>query len=177
MKKRVVISFAMIAVFLVTLTLNIASAPGESRDPKYEVALSTRIIMIPTDPMEVARLEAWMYLTNPSREMERTDTSILHSIGVNWVKWTMIAPEGTSGFMQVYPNGTVVTEMGIFYSPEWGDRIRTVVHPMEKALVFYVGWEFSSNWPKGILNLIFEVNIEYEEQTLELVETLQVNAQ
>ncbi len=180
MKKKVLLSFAMITVFLVTFTFNFASAPRDIREPRCEVILSPHLIIRPTDPGEDEILETWMYVTNPSREMERIGAGIPgthHSINVNWVNITQIPPSGGSAFMQVYPNGTVVTNTGTFYGPGWGDRIRTVVHPMEKALVWYMGWEFISTSQQGIWNFIFKVNIEYEEQISELVETFQVIVQ
>ena len=183
MKKKVFVSFAMITVFLMTLILSLASAPRDIKEPKCEVILSSHLIMRPTNPGEKEILENWMYMTNPSKEMERIGTGIpgesmvLHSINVNWVNLTSITPSGASAFMQVYPNGTVVTDSGTFYSPGWGDRIRTVVHPMEKALVWYSGWEFISTSQQGTWSFIFKVNIEYEEQTLELVETFQIITQ
>jgi len=74
----------------------------------------------------------------------------------------------------VYPDGTVITPSGVFNVPGLGERIRTVVHPMEKALVWYIGWGWTSDQEQGIHNFIFKVNIEYEGETLELVETFQV---
>ncbi len=160
-----------------TLALNLAGAPGGIREPRCEVVLSSHVVMRPTDPADEVILENWMYVTNPSREMERTGTVVHHSINVNWINLTQVWPGGGSGFMQVYPNGTVVTSTGTFYGPEWGDRIRTVVYPMEKALVWYSGWEFLSTSSPGIWNFIFTVNFEYEEQPMELVETFQVVVQ
>ncbi len=180
MIKKVLLSVVMITVFLMAFTLSFVSALRDVKEPKYEVILSSHAILRPTDPGEGEVLETWVYVTNPSREMERIGTGIpgtLHSINVNWVNFTQTWPSGGSGFMQVYPNGTIVTDAGTFYGPGWGDRIRTVVHPMEKALVWYVGWEFESTSQQGIWSFTFTVNIEYEEQTSELVKTVQVVVQ
>ncbi|UCE29618.1 MAG: hypothetical protein JSV85_02550 [Candidatus Bathyarchaeota archaeon] len=180
MKKKIFVSFLMITVFLMTLTLSLANAPTDIKEPKCEVILSSHVIMLPTDPGEEEVLETWIYITNPSKEMERMGIGIPgthHSINVNWVNLTQIWSSGGSAFMQVYPNGTVVTDTGTFYSPGWGDRIRTVVHPMERALVWYSGWQFVSTSQQGIWDFIFKVNVEYEEQTIELVETFHVIAQ
>jgi len=85
-----------------TLALNFASAPGNIREPKCEVELSSHIIVLPTDPGEEVPFETWFYVTNPSREMETiwpSSPGTLHSINVNWVNLTHTYPSIGSTFM------------------------------------------------------------------------------
>jgi len=177
MNNKIPVSLTLAVLVLMMSTLNLTIATKE--EPKFEVILTSHSLKIPTEPEEKVSFDSWLYITNPSKEMEREGTDVFHSIKVNWVNLTYIEPDGSSYWMVIYPDGTVMDPDGQYYMPGLGSRIRTIVYPMEKALVFYVGWSYSLEWgiQRGIYTFIYTVNTEYEEQTFELIETFQVTLQ
>jgi len=177
MNKKILASLMLVVLVLMSSTLNLVSAPKDIKKPKCEVILSSHSIKLPN---ENPTFEAWIYVTNPSKEMEREPFGdiphgciVLHCIKVNWLKFTHIRPDGASWWWILYPNGEVIDPEGKYYDPGFGNRIKTIVYPMEKALVYYGGWMFAQDSQKGVHRYIYTVNVEYEGQILDLVATFQ----
>jgi len=68
MNKKILASLMLVVLVLMSSTLNLVSAPKDIKKPKCKVILSSHSIKLPN---ENPTFEAWIYVTNPSKEMER----------------------------------------------------------------------------------------------------------
>jgi hypothetical protein len=91
----------------------------------------------------------------------------------------MIQPDMEIRQYRFYPNGDLEDLINGGRDPIPGYELRwdPIVHPGETSLVFYSGWMFTVDFGSlpGIYQFTYELCVEYEGTTYDLVKTFNIN--
>ena len=168
MDRRIVLP--AMALALVAIGLGIVGSVGSAAPsfaangakPTFHVVLSTVTAHVG------GMVDTFLYLTNPSHNMETFGTPIqtrqlVHAAVVNSLTCEVLYPDGTTEtptFDPSDPNG--------MFAWRWDP----VVNPLERSLVFFLGWSVGGN--AGVVRFKYTLTVTFEGQTSDLVETFRV---
>ena len=164
MDRRIVLP--AMALALVAIGLGIVGSVGSAAPsfaangakPTFHVVLSTVTAHVG------GMVDTFLYLTNPSHNMETFGTpvqsrNLVHVAVVDLLTCEVLYPDGTTE--------TYTAPGGIF-----DYRLDPVVNPLERSLVFFLGWSVKEN--AGVCRFKYTLTVTFTGQTFDLVETFRV---
>jgi hypothetical protein len=176
-KNKKIIFTLIIITSLILVSINFMNTvlapvnPILGNSPKMEVSRTSKVAYI-----DQTEFDTWVYVTNPSRSLDRLMllpdppyTEILHTVTINYLKINYIDTDGIEYFLEFYPPEGE--------PQDWDDyRWDAVVNPRETSLVFYVGFQWTSDVGSvsGLAHFTYLLNCEYEGIEYDLVDTFTI---
>ena len=110
-------------------------------------------------------VDTFLYVTNPSHNLETAGMPVqtrqlVHAAVVNFVTCEVLYPDGTTETDTFAPGG--------IFNYRWDP----IVNPLERDLVFFLGWSVGGQ--KGVIHFKYTLDVTFEGQTFDLVETFRV---
>jgi hypothetical protein len=167
MDRRIVLP--AMALALVAIGLGVVGSLGSAAPvfaangakPTFNVVLSSATV----HQGDGNWVDTWLFVTNPSHDLTTVGSSggrtIVHVVTVESLTCA-----------QVYPNGTTETDTFTPNDVMFHYRWDPVVNPLERSLVFFVGWNAAET--TGIWRFKYTLTVTYEGQTFNLVESFRV---
>ncbi len=170
MNKRIRIALVtalLLVVMALFTSMSSTTAKGPyGLQPKLTVQLSRRALDQDSDEF----VDTWLYVRNPSRDMETTypeeNREIVHVVEVIDLDVVITLPDGELETFNLDPN---------FRPYRWD----TMVYPGETSLVFFVGWKFPSGdgYEAGVYRFTYTLNVVFEGEVFDLVRAFRLRVE
>ena len=174
-KKMIIALLVMTLLILGSIsfmsTVSAPANPNVESSPKMKISYTSKVTHIDQEGVDFC-----VYVTNPSKSMDRLVllpdppyTEILHTVTINYLEITGTDTDGTEFFLEFYPPEGE--------PQDWDDyRWDAVVNPRETSLVFYVGFQWTSDVGSipGMAHFTYLLNCEYEGVEYNLVDELTI---
>jgi hypothetical protein len=156
-RKKIISLLLVFVVFcgVVALVGTASTVDATGNMPKLSIRVSDYNIL---EISEAGFTDHWLYVTNPSWNMERPPFGNFHNVTLNQLDLTVKYPNGTS---ETFPY------MNVGLPTRWNPTIK----PGETVLVFYLGYYLPDI---GIHAFTYTIEAEYEDATYILEKTVRI---
>ena len=162
----------LLTLSLGTVFLYVSAARPSKRSgrPRFKIWITRRVVPIGES------FDTWLFVTNPSRDMETQSAEQWERMPVHVVEVLSLKV-----FIVSMSNGETQSYVFPLEDPkDWqkiSGRWNPFVYPGERSLVFFVGWLLSEKedfWEAGPYEFIYILQVSFEGETFELVKTFMI---